>query len=87
MRCVLRGGRQLSHSGMKLRTLMLMFALGASLCSFSYAQKEDAKEAADSAGRATKKTGRKMKRGTKKAAHKTADKTAEGADKVKEKTR
>lgn len=72
---------------MKLRTLIVMFALTGSLCSVSYAQKEDAKEAADSAGRATKKTGRKMKRGTKKATHKAADKTEEGADKVKDKTR
>jgi hypothetical protein len=72
---------------MKIRSLILMFALAGTLCSVSFAQKEDAKEAADATGRAAKKSGRKVKHGTKKAANKTADKTEEGADKVKEKTR
>jgi hypothetical protein len=85
--CVTRWLAVESYYHMKLRTLVMMFALAAALCSVGYAQKEDAKEAADSAGRATKKTGRKMKRGTKKATHKAADKTEEGADKVKDKTR
>ena len=72
---------------MKLRTLTLILGLAGALCSVSYAQKQDMKDAADSTGRAAKKTGRKIKHGTKRAAHKTANKTEEGADKVKEKTR
>ncbi len=71
---------------MKFNKICALCVLTLGMASFSYGQKDDMKDAADSTGKAAKKTGKKIKKGSKKAVNKSAEKTADGADKLKNKT-